>query len=69
MAAGTIEMAIRLAVAKIAGMPLFQLLADPYWKRDSRTEGLRLCKREDTTGPGKDLDALRQEMVIFQRPW
>jgi len=28
-------MAIRLAVAKIAGMPLFQLLADPYWKWDS----------------------------------
>jgi len=31
VAVGTIEMAIWRAVAKIAGMPLFQLLADLQW--------------------------------------
>jgi hypothetical protein len=35
VAVGTIEMAIWGAVAKIAVMPLFQLLTELYWQWDS----------------------------------
>ena len=44
VAIGTIDMAVWDAVAKIAGKPLFRLLAERAG-RDGRSQGLRLCGR------------------------
>src|SRR5258705_3749562 len=60
MAVGTIDMAVWDAVAKIAGKPLFRLLAERH--------GMRANPRVFVYAaggyyyPGKDLDALRNEM-------
>ena len=45
VAIGTIDMAVWDAVAKIADMPLFQLLAERYGNGTRRTAGLRLRGR------------------------
>ena len=60
VAVGTIDMAIWDAVAKIAGQPLFRLLADRYGKRaDPR---VFVYAAGGYYYPGKDLSMLRAEM-------
>ena len=44
VAVGTIDMAVWDAVAKIAGKPLFRLLAERHGV-DGRSARLRLCRR------------------------
>ena len=44
VAVGTIDMAVWDAVAKIAGKPLFRLLAERH-RRDGRSARVRLCRR------------------------
>ena len=44
VAVGTIDMAVWDAVAKIAGKPLFRLLAERH-RRDSQSARVRLCRR------------------------
>ncbi|MCW2480876.1 mandelate racemase/muconate lactonizing enzyme family protein [Candidatus Symbiopectobacterium sp. NZEC135] len=65
VAVGTLDMAIWDATAKIAGMPLFHLLAD--------SKGVRANPRVFVYAaggyyyPGKELDALKQEMRGYLR--
>jgi L-alanine-DL-glutamate epimerase-like enolase superfamily enzyme len=61
VAVGTIDMAVWDAVAKIAGKPLYQLLADRYHggKADSR---VWVYAAGGYYYPGKDLTALKNEM-------
>lgn len=60
VAVGTIDMAIWDAVAKIAGQPLFRLLADRYGKKaDPR---VFVYAAGGYYYPGKDLSMLRAEM-------
>ena len=60
VAVGTIDMAIWDAAAKIAGQPLFRLLADRYGKRaDPR---VFVYAAGGYYYPGKDLSMLRAEM-------
>jgi L-alanine-DL-glutamate epimerase-like enolase superfamily enzyme len=63
VAVGTIDMAIWDAVAKIAGQPLFRLLAEQYGlEPDPR---VFVYAAGGYYYPGKDLDALRQEMRSY----
>ena len=60
VAVGTIDMAVWDAVAKIAGKPLFRLLAERYGREaDPR---VFVYAAGGYYYPGKDLDALRAEM-------
>src|SRR5947209_6110913 len=63
VAVGTIDMAIWDAVAKIAGKPLFRLLAE----REGRTADPRVFvyAAGGYYYPGKDNDALRREMASY----
>jgi D(-)-tartrate dehydratase len=63
VAVGTIDMAIWDAVAKIAGKPLFQLLAE----REGRAADARVFvyAAGGYYYPGKDNDALRREMASY----
>jgi D(-)-tartrate dehydratase len=63
VAVGTIDMAIWDAVAKIAGKPLFQLLAE----REGRAADARIFvyAAGGYYYPGKDNDALRREMASY----
>src|SRR5437660_3152201 len=63
VAVGTIDMAIWDAVAKIAGKPLFQLLAE----REGRAADPRVFvyAAGGYYYPGKDNDALRREMASY----
>src|SRR5882672_5435400 len=63
VAVGTIDMAIWDAVAKIAGKPLFQLLAE----REGRTANPRVFvyAAGGYYYPGKDTDLLRREMRSY----
>ncbi len=64
VAVGTIDMAVWDAVAKIAGKPLFQLLADRYGDgRPSRR--VFVYAAGGYYYPGKDLEALKQEMLSY----
>jgi len=63
VAVGTIDMAVWDAVAKIAGLPLYQLLADRYGlKADPR---VFVYAAGGYYYPGKDLTALRAEMRSY----
>ena len=64
VAVGTIDMAVWDAVAKIAGKPLFQLLAEKY---GNGTPNCRVFvyAAGGYYYPGKDLDALKREMLGY----
>src|SRR6204780_478733 len=63
VAVGTIDMAVWDAVAKIAGQPLFRLLAERYGEQaDAR---VFVYAAGGYYYPGKDLDALRGEMRSY----
>jgi L-alanine-DL-glutamate epimerase-like enolase superfamily enzyme len=63
VAVGTIDMAVWDAVAKIAGMPLFRLLAERHGVQpDSR---VFVYAAGGYYYPGKDLTALREEMRSY----
>jgi L-alanine-DL-glutamate epimerase-like enolase superfamily enzyme len=63
VAVGTIDMAVWDAVAKIAGQPLFRLLAEHYGgQADAR---VFVYAAGGYYYPGKDLDALRGEMRSY----
>jgi L-alanine-DL-glutamate epimerase-like enolase superfamily enzyme len=63
VAVGTIDMAVWDAVAKIAGKPLFHLLAERYgWQPNPR---VFVYAAGGYYYPGKDLDALRAEMQSY----
>jgi L-alanine-DL-glutamate epimerase-like enolase superfamily enzyme len=61
VAVGTIDMAVWDAVAKIAGKPLFQLLAERYGNGRS-DQKVFVYAAGGYYHPGKGLDGLRQEM-------
>ena len=64
VAVGTIDMAVWDAVAKIAGKPLFQLLAERYGngKPDRR---VFVYAAGGYYYPGKDLESLKSEMKSY----
>jgi D(-)-tartrate dehydratase len=64
VAVGTIDMAVWDAVAKISGLPLFQLLADRYGggKPEKR---VFVYAAGGYYYPGKDLEALKREMKSY----
>jgi L-alanine-DL-glutamate epimerase-like enolase superfamily enzyme len=63
VAVGTIDMAVWDAVAKVAGQPLFRLLAEHYGgQADAR---VFVYAAGGYYYPGKDLDALRGEMRSY----
>ncbi|HEY6466747.1 MAG TPA: hypothetical protein VIY69_12190, partial [Candidatus Acidoferrales bacterium] len=64
VAVGTIDMAIWDAVAKIAGKPLFQLLAEKYGN-GSPNRRVFVYAAGGYYYPGKDLDALKREMLGY----
>jgi len=64
VAVGTIDMAIWDAVAKIAGKPLFQLLAEKYGD-GSPNRRVFVYAAGGYYYPGKDLDALKREMLGY----
>ena len=53
VAVGTIDMAVWDAVAKIAGKPLFRLLAERYSAGDGRTRACSSMPRAATTIPAR----------------
>src|SRR5690349_7561223 len=61
VAVGTIDMAVWDAVAKIAGKPLFRLLAERH-KREAANPRVFVYAAGGYYYPGKDLSALRGEM-------
>ena len=64
VAVGTIDMAVWDAVAKIAGKPLFQLLAEKYG--DGKViRKIFVYAAGGYYYPGKDLDALKREMKSY----
>jgi L-alanine-DL-glutamate epimerase-like enolase superfamily enzyme len=63
VAVGTIDMAIWDAVAKIAGAPLFRLLAERHGVEADRR--VFVYAAGGYYYPGKDLDALRREMRSY----
>jgi L-alanine-DL-glutamate epimerase-like enolase superfamily enzyme len=65
VAVGTIDMAVWDAVAKIAGLPLYRLLADRYraGKADSK---VWVYAAGGYYYPGKDLTALKDEMKRYR---
>ena len=64
VAVGTIDMAIWDTVAKIAGKPLFQLLAEKYGE-GSPNRRVFVYAAGGYYYPGKDLDALKREMLGY----
>ena len=64
VAVGTIDMAIWDAVAKIAGKPLFQLLAERYGD-GSPDRRVFVYAAGGYYYPGKDLEALKREMAGY----
>jgi len=64
VAVGTIDMAIWDAVAKIAGKPLFQLLADRYGN-GTPNRRVFVYAAGGYYYPGKDLKALQREMLSY----
>ena len=64
VAVGTIDMAVWDAVAKIAGVPLWRLLADRY-RGGVADEKVWVYAAGGYYYPGKDLDALRAEMLTL----
>jgi L-alanine-DL-glutamate epimerase-like enolase superfamily enzyme len=64
VAVGTIDMAIWDAVAKIAGKPLFQLLAERYGD-GSPNRRVFVYAAGGYYYPGKDLEALKREMLGY----
>lgn len=64
VAVGTIDMAIWDAAAKIAGKPLFQLLAEKYGD-GSPNRRVFVYAAGGYYYPGKDLDALKREMLGY----
>jgi L-alanine-DL-glutamate epimerase-like enolase superfamily enzyme len=63
VAVGTIDMAVWDAVAKIAGKPLFQLLAERYGREPNRN--VFVYAAGGYYYPGKNDDALRAEMRAY----
>jgi L-alanine-DL-glutamate epimerase-like enolase superfamily enzyme len=64
VAVGTIDMAVWDAVAKIAGKPLFQLLADKYGN-GTPNRRVFVYAAGGYYYPGKDLEALKREMLGY----
>jgi len=64
VAVGTIDMAVWDAVAKIAGQPLFRLLADRYGSGDAETR-VFVYAAGGYYYPGKGLDELTREMQSY----
>ena len=64
VAMGTIDMAVWDAVAKIAGKPLFQLLAERYGNGQPERR-VFVYAAGGYYYPGKDLDALKSEMLTY----
>jgi L-alanine-DL-glutamate epimerase-like enolase superfamily enzyme len=64
VAVGTIDMAVWDAVAKIAGQPLWRLLADRY-RGGEADESVWVYAAGGYYYPGKDLSALQQEMRSY----
>lgn len=64
VAVGTIDMAVWDAVAKIAGKPLFQLLAERYGNGQPERR-VFVYAAGGYYYPGKNLDALKSEMLSY----
>jgi L-alanine-DL-glutamate epimerase-like enolase superfamily enzyme len=64
VAVGTIDMAVWDAVAKIAGKPLFQLLADRYGNGKANRR-VFVYAAGGYYYPGKDLESLKREMKSY----
>jgi L-alanine-DL-glutamate epimerase-like enolase superfamily enzyme len=64
VAVGTIDMAVWDAVAKIAGKPLFQLLAERYGNGTANRK-VFVYAAGGYYYPGKDLEALKREMLQY----
>jgi L-alanine-DL-glutamate epimerase-like enolase superfamily enzyme len=64
VAVGTIDMAVWDAVAKIAGKPLFRLLAERYGKGPANPS-VFVYAAGGYYYPGKDLEALKREMLGY----
>jgi D(-)-tartrate dehydratase len=64
VAVGVVDMAVWDAVAKIAGVPLYRLLADRY-RRGTITEKVFVYAAGGYYYPGKDLTALQNEMSSY----
>jgi L-alanine-DL-glutamate epimerase-like enolase superfamily enzyme len=64
VAVGTIDMAVWDAVAKIAGIPLFQLLANRYGGGKPNRR-VFVYAAGGYYYPGKDLEALKREMLSY----
>jgi len=65
VAVGTIDMAVWDAVAKIAGRPLWRLLADRY-RGGTGDDKVWVYAAGGYYYPGKDLDALKREMRRYR---
>ena len=66
VAVGTIDMAVWDAVAKIAGQPLWRLLAERY--RDGKADDrVWVYAAGGYYYPGKDIEALKDEMQSYLR--
>lgn len=65
VAVGTIDMAVWDAVAKIAGKPLYRLLADRY-RGGNADPAVWVYAAGGYYYPGKDLSALQQEMRSYR---
>jgi L-alanine-DL-glutamate epimerase-like enolase superfamily enzyme len=65
VAVGTIDMAVWDAVAKIAGKPLYRLLADRYRKGKADAK-VWVYAASGYYYPGKDLTALKDEMKDYR---
>jgi D(-)-tartrate dehydratase len=64
VAVGVVDMAVWDAVAKIAGVPLYRLLADRY-RRGTITEKVFVYAAGGYYYPGKDVTALQNEMSSY----
>ena len=65
VAVGTLDMAVWDAVAKIAGKPLFRLLAERHGRR-GEPAGVRLCRRRLLL-PGQGLDGIARRDARLSR--
>lgn len=65
VAVGTIDMAVWDAVAKIAGKPLYQLLAERYGNGTPANPRVFVYAAGGYYYPGKGLDGLKQEMESY----
>jgi L-alanine-DL-glutamate epimerase-like enolase superfamily enzyme len=68
VAVGTIDMAVWDAVAKIAGKPLYRLLADRYRQRRWPDDRVWVYAAGGYYYPGKDHAQLKAEMQQLSRP-